>query len=223
MKNKKTVWFISVVVVLLGCIMLGFFAYELVKITQEVQADDSYGAKVNQISDKPSELAKETQKKSITNNFKENKLIRPIKVEHGEEVTKEELMKHSWVLLENGVAQEDDQHNGVELVHMFTERKRKIITFDKQSGKALKERNKETGQELPPGDDESRIGYTMNGNEFHEEIKMHENVLKSTYKVYWIDDKIVFTPFDEYDHKEERQTVFQPVEFIEENEFVKNK
>jgi len=220
MKTKRVIRWVNALAVLIGCTAIGFFAYELVKLTQEVQADESYGAKMTKTSDKPNELPKEAKQTIQVNTFKENSIVRPIKVEHGEEVTKEELMKYSWVGLDQGMDEEFLQNKEFESVHIFTEQKRKIITFDKKSGKALNELDKETGKELPPGENLSIIGYTMTGNEFREEVKMHDKTLSSTFKVYWVEDKIVFTPFDEYDHKEERQTIYQPVEFIEENEFV---
>ncbi|ALS00992.1 hypothetical protein ATZ33_06310 [Enterococcus silesiacus] len=202
--------------------MIGYFSYEFIHTTQEVQADDSGGAKANKISDGPTELLDEAKTQVNVVEYKENSLVRPIQIEHGPQVTKEDLIKYNWVLLYIGMDEEDIQTT-VEQVHIFTDKKRKIITFDKQSGKALNELNRATGEELPPGEDPQILGYTMTGNEFREEFKLRDEILSTTSKAYWDDNKIIFTPFDEYDHKEERQTIFQPVEFVEENEYSKNK
>ncbi len=53
----------------------------------------------------------------------------------------------------------------------------------------------------------------MNGNVCRHEIKMHNQVLSSTFKVYWIEDTIVLPSLDGYDHKVERQTILQRVKF----------
>ncbi|MEI5988923.1 hypothetical protein A5881_000410 [Enterococcus termitis] len=219
MKNKSKVGFINLVIGVICCAVIGYFSYEFIQTTQEVQADDSGGAKANKISEGPTELPDEVKREVNMAEYQENSLVRPIQIEHGTQVTKEDLMKYNWVMVD----EEYEMQTPVEQVHIFTEKKRKIITFDKESGKALNEMNRATGEELPPGEDPYIIGYTMTDNEFREEVKLHDQILSTTSKVYWDGNKVIFTPFDEYDHKEERQTIFQPVEFVEENEYSKDK
>lgn len=217
MKNKSKVGFISLVIGGIFCAVMNYFSYGFIQTTQEVQADDTDGAKANKISEGPTELPDEAKTQVNVAEYKENSLVRPIQIDHGVQVTRADLMKYNWVLLDVGMDDEELQTSVVQ-VHIFTDKKRKIVTFDKQSGKALNDLNRATEDELPLGEDPQILGYTMIGNEFREEFKLRDEILSTTSKVYWDDNKIIFTPFDEYDHKEERQTIFQPVEFIEENQ-----
>ncbi|MGX7411605.1 hypothetical protein [Enterococcus caccae] len=73
-------------------------------------------------------------------------MIGPSKVEHGEEETKKELMKDSWILLETEEGGKVDQKTEYGFVHMCTEQNRKIITSNKRTDKVLKEFKRETGK-----------------------------------------------------------------------------
>ncbi|MBL1225749.1 hypothetical protein [Enterococcus sp. BWR-S5] len=209
MKRALGKWVIvSVGVVSLGGAILLYTTNQPADAGQETTA----GAKLNKVADKPFALPKETQVSSVEEAQSEEAVVdetvavRLIDIEHGAQVTKKDLMKYKWMAVDTYLEELGEDLSSVEFstIHTFTETERKLETVNTRTGESLE----------PTAKPATSSVYTFDGNIFHEEFHLTNQTLQATYQLSWQGNRILFNPYDEYDHKEERQTVFQPVEIV---------
>ncbi|WP_086349591.1 hypothetical protein [Candidatus Enterococcus clewellii] len=172
------------------------------------------GAKLNKVAKKPFALPKKETTSTVealpeNTSVDETMAIRPIEIEHGPQVTQEDLMNHKWIpfdpQMEEIMKEEGEENHSLmdKSVHTFHKTERQIESV-----------NSETGEIIPAMKGETKSFYTLQGDIFHEEFQLTNQTLQATYQLSWQGSKILFNPYDEYDHKEERQVVLQPVEIV---------
>ncbi|MGL4694950.1 hypothetical protein [Enterococcus larvae] len=165
------------------------------------------GAKLNKVAKKPFALPEKAETSAVEEpTIAETAAVRPIEIEHGAQVTKEDMMKYKWIVVDmhSEAGEEGFASTTFATLHTFTETERKMITIDRQTGETL---------ENIKGADTGSI-YTLIGDIFHEEFQLTNQTLQATYQLSWQGSRILFNPYDEYDHKEERQSMLQPVEIV---------
>ncbi|MGY3777914.1 hypothetical protein [Isobaculum melis] len=131
--------------------------------------------------------------------------IEPLKIDHGNQVTQEMLMKYWWAVVDESPNIYDNQ-----TIPVFKYTETEVI---------LSQIDKVTGAEVPieyaAGQSETTMAYTLVGDVIEEKIYLSSQVLQNYFQASWVEDVLVLFPNDEYDHKDERKRMLQPVKLVE--------
>lgn len=136
------------------------------------------------------------------------KFIKPITLETNTKITKELLMKYHWAPL----AADDKDELALDVVQSSFS----VRTFNKDQVN-VSMFNTDTGAQVELDDD--LITYSIKGNKYEEKIILESGTeLEGKYELSIVDGLLVMFPNDEYDHKKEREILFQAIELKAEDE-----